>query len=136
MIGMFDSGLGGLSVWRAVQALLPQESIRYYADSGNCPYGPRPEAEIQVLSERIVNELTGKGCDIIVIACNTATSAAIQWLRARHPETCFVGIEPAIKPAAQATRSGVIGILATQGTFRGGHFTRTRQAWASHVEVL
>ncbi|MEO1449552.1 MAG: aspartate/glutamate racemase family protein, partial [Bacteroidota bacterium] len=124
-IGMFDSGLGGLSVWRAVRAQLPAWPIHYVADQGHCPYGPRPLAEIQRFSQEITEFLLEDEPALIVVACNTATGAAIQTLRQRWPHIPFVGMEPALKPAAEATHSGVIGVLATQGTFEGDHFQRT-----------
>jgi glutamate racemase len=134
-VGIFDSGLGGLSVWRELRRLMPQERMIYVADSANCPYGPRPAEEIVQLSERIARFLQAEGCKLIVVACNTATASAISHLRA-HFDLPFVGMEPAIKPAAQRTRSGRIGVLATRGTFAGAHFHKTRLAHAAHVEVL
>lgn len=134
-IGIFDSGLGGLSVWQELFQQLPHESVIYVADSGYCPYGSRPQAEIERLSDRIVRFLRGQACKLIVVACNTATAAAIADLRARY-DLPFVGMEPAIKPAARATRSGVIGILATRGTFAGQHFQHSRTAYAHDKEVV
>ncbi|MEZ4850435.1 MAG: glutamate racemase [Bacteroidia bacterium] len=133
-IGIFDSGLGGLSVWKEAVRLLPGESIVYYADSGNCPYGPRPEEEIIHLSEEIVKFLLKKNCKLIVIACNTATAAAVSYLREKY-EVPFVGIEPALKPASLATTSGHIGVLATKGTFKGKHYLETRKRHAWYVDV-
>ena len=114
-IGVFDSGLGGLSVWREIIKILPNESIWYYADSGNCPYGNRSKEELLALSIKIVECLLKKQCKLIVVACNTATSAAIDYLRANY-KVPFVGIEPAIKPAVMHTQTCNIGILATKGT--------------------
>lgn len=133
-IGFFDSGLGGISIWRAVTQLLPAESTLYYADSGHCPYGHRPHAEVRALSHRIVNFLVTSGCKLIVVACNTATAAAIDDLRATYPVP-IVGIEPAVKPAALATRTGSIGILATKGTLEGELFQRTRERYAHDIDV-
>ena len=133
-IGICDSGLGGLSVWKEVQAILPHESILYYADSAHCPYGPRSEQEILRLCERMVYFFLKNDCKLILLACNTATAAAIQQLRQAH-NVAFVGMEPAIKPAALQTKTGKVGILATEGTFRGGHFLQTRETFASHIEV-
>ncbi len=133
-IGIFDSGLGGLSVWQAVQRLLPEEPLIYVADSQFCPYGPRTLAEVQRLSEGIVRFLLSKGCKLIVVACNTATAAAIQVLRAQY-EVPFVGMEPALKPAAEATQTGVIGVLATRRTLAGGHFRRSLERFAPHLDV-
>jgi len=134
-IGIFDSGLGGLSVWREAVKQVSNESILYYGDSANCPYGARPASEVWDLSRRIVDFLLKKGAKLIVIACNTATAAAIEKLRAEY-DVPFVGMEPALKPAAKATQSGVIGILATKGTFSGNHFQRTQSRFAPGKEVL
>lgn len=131
---MFDSGLGGLSVWKEVTKLLPNESVVYFADSGNCPYGTRSEEEIIRLCRRIVDHLLSKQCKLIVIACNTATSAAIAQLRAEY-SVPFIGMEPAVKPAALHTRTGNIGILATQGTLNGKLFNYTKSRFAGNVNV-
>ena len=133
-IGIFDSGLGGLSVWKQVVRLLPDESIIYYADSGNCPYGYRSEEEVTQLSEQIVQFLIKKNCKLIIIACNTATAAAVSYLRKKY-DIPFVGIEPALKPASLATTTGQIGVLATKGTFRGKHYLETRKRHAWYVDV-
>lgn len=133
-IGFFDSGLGGISIWRTVTQLLPAESTLYYADSGYCPYGHRPHTEIRALSHRIVQYLVAQGCKLIVVACNTATAAAIDDLRAAYAVP-MVGIEPAVKPAALATRTGSIGILATKGTLEGELFQRTRERYAHDINV-
>jgi glutamate racemase len=133
-IGIFDSGLGGLSVWSEVIKLLPNEPVIYYADSGNCPYGTRPEEEIILLCKRIVDFLLSKKCKLIVVACNTATSAAIAQLRIDY-NVPFIGMEPAVKPAALHTRTGNIGILATQGTLNGKLFNETKKRFAEGVNV-
>jgi len=114
---------------------MPHESIIYVADSAYCPYGSRPAAEVFALSERIVRFLRTQSCKLVTVACNTATAAAIAPLRSTF-DCPFVGMEPAIKPAAQATQSGVVGVLATKGTFRGEHFRKARQTYAQGVEVL
>lgn len=133
---MFDSGLGGLSVWRAVRELLPDWPIHYVADQLHCPYGPKPLAEIQQYSHAIVSKLVQHQPALIVVACNTATGAAIQELRESWPDIPFVGMEPAIKPAAAASQSGVVGVLATQGTFEGQFFQQTRARYAADTSVL
>jgi len=133
-IGMMDSGLGGLSVWREVHRLLPAESLYYVADSAHCPYGSRPAEEVYDLSRQIVDFLLAQGCKLIVLACNTATAVAIESLRKSY-DLSFVGMEPALKPAAKLTRTGIIGILATENTFKGEHFRRTRHAFAQEKEV-
>lgn len=134
-IGIFDSGLGGLSVWKEIVSLLPEVPLVYVADSGRCPYGPQPVEDIQAYSREITQFLISQGCELIVIACNTATAAAIKGLRAQF-DLPFVGMEPAIKPAAQATRSKVVGILATAGTFRGQHFQRAKEQYAANTELI
>ncbi|MDR2982635.1 MAG: glutamate racemase [Puniceicoccales bacterium] len=133
-IGIFDSGVGGLSIWREVSSLLPSESIIYFADSANCPYGQREQTEVQAFSERIVRFLLEKKCKLIVVACNTATAMAIDHLRRNYPVS-FVGIEPGVKPAALESRTGVIGILATAGTLKGRIFNETKARFASHVKI-
>lgn len=135
-VGVLDSGVGGLSVLRAIRAAQPGADLLYYADQAHLPYGPRPAAEIRELTESGVNWLLAQGCDAIVLACNTASAAALQGLRNAHPSIPFVGMEPAIKPAAAATRSGVIGVLATPGTLRGELFRQTRERHAAHVRVI
>ena len=133
-IGIFDSGVGGLSVWKEVIHLLPVESIIYYADSGNCPYGKKTEQEIISLSKKIVDFFMSRNVKLVVVACNTATAAAIDFLRANY-DIPFVGMEPAVKPAAVNTKKGIIGILATKGTFNGRLFNQTSEKWASDVQL-
>lgn len=135
-IGLFDSGVGGLSVLRAVARELPAHALVYFADQKYCPYGPRPQNEIRALSKRIVEFLIAENCGVIVVACNTASAAALYSLRETFPHISFVGMEPAVKPAARATRSGKIAVLATPGTFDGELFVRTRDEYARDVEVL
>ena len=133
-IGIFDSGLGGLSVWQEIAKLLPEEHLIYYADSANCPYGEKPTTEIRVLCEKIVDFLLAENCKMVVVACNTATAAAIRGLRAQYALP-IVGMEPAIKPAALHTKTGNVGILATQGTLAGALFKQTRDKFAHGVTV-
>ncbi|HMA37086.1 MAG TPA: glutamate racemase [Chloroflexia bacterium] len=119
-IGVFDSGVGGLSVVTELRRLLPQEDIVYLADTAHCPYGPRPAAEIHALCEQASAALLAWGAKIIVVACNTASAAGLAPLRARYgAEVPIVGLVPAVKPAVALTRSGTIGVLATPGTLRG-----------------
>ncbi|MEM9933543.1 MAG: glutamate racemase [Bacteroidota bacterium] len=135
-IGIFDSGVGGLSIWQAVRGRLPQSSLVYLADQAYCPYGERNPAWIRDRSHRITEYLIQEyGCSLIVIACNTATSAAIHHLRDIF-DIPFVGVEPAIKPAALQTKTGKVGVLATVGTLTGGHFLQTSERYASGVEVI
>ncbi|HEX9925650.1 MAG TPA: glutamate racemase [Anaerolineae bacterium] len=133
-IGLFDSGIGGLSIWQAVTHLLPDEATRYFADSAYCPYGPRPLEEVRARSAIIGRFLLEQGCKLIVVACNTASAAALESLRAEF-EIPIIGLEPAIKPAAQATRTGHIGVLATEGTFQGTLFQHTRQRYGNGVQL-
>lgn len=120
-IGLFDSGVGGISVLREVQRLLPREQLIYYADSGHCPYGGKPREEIIARACAITEFLLAQGAKLIVVACNTATIAAVEHLRATYPVP-FVGMEPAIKPAVANTRSGVVGVLATGASLAGEKF--------------
>jgi glutamate racemase len=133
-IGVFDSGFGGLSVWIKLVDQMPNESIVYFADSANCPYGPKTQYEIIELSKKITEFLIEKQCKIIVVACNTATAAAIEYLRANYPIT-FIGMEPAVKPAAQQSKTGNIGILATKGTLEGRLFKETSQKYTHNMNV-
>ena len=135
-VGFFDSGVGGKCVLDAFRRLCPNEKTVYIADTAHCPYGNRPQEEVVRLSEECVRRLIGRGCKMIVVACNTATAAAIDYLRGKHPELPFVGMEPALKPAVQATRSGVVGVLATAGTFRGRLYNETKERFAGGVKVL
>ncbi len=135
-IGIFDSGLGGLSVWREVLRLLPHEDVIYYGDGKNCPYGDKSEEVIRQYATQAVDFLLDKGAKLIVIACNTATAAAVDSLRRHHGDIPIVGMEPAVKPAALSTRSGVIGILATAASFRGKLFHDTSARYAHNVRII
>lgn len=135
-IGIFDSGIGGVSVLRAVRALLPDEDILYFGDSANLPYGEKSMEEIRRLSERVVQFLLAQNCKIIVIACNTASAAALRYLRDKHPDTVFIGMEPAVKPAAEQTQSGVVGVIATTATFQGELFAAVVERFAQNVKIL
>ncbi|MFI3305228.1 MAG: glutamate racemase [Rikenellaceae bacterium] len=135
-IGVFDSGLGGLTVWRAIRERLPAESIIYLGDGAHCPYGSRSRSEIVEYSDRAVGELLEAGCKLIVVACNTATAAAIDFLRAKYSEVEIVGMEPAVKPACQLTSSGVVGVLATERSLEGDLFHRTAAKYSDNVRVI
>lgn len=135
-IGIFDSGMGGLSVWRHIRAAMPGESLLYYADAANCPYGDRSHEEIRGYVEDAVGLMLRWGVKMIVVACNTATAAAIKYLREKYPDMPFVGMEPAVKPAALGSKSGVIGVLATRSSLDGGHFRRTAAEFADKVKIL
>jgi glutamate racemase len=135
-IGVFDSGVGGLSVWREIVAQLPHESTVYVADQAHLPYGLRPAAEVRGFAEAVATELLERGCKAIVVACNTASAAALKSLRDRHPEVPFVGMEPAVKPAALNSKSRVVGVMATPGTLEGGMFAEAVQRFASGVRLV
>ena len=135
-VGFFDSGVGGTCILNAFRRLCPDEETVYIADSAHCPYGNRSPDEIIRLSEANVRKLLKRHCKLIVVACNTATAAAIDWLRAKHPGVPFVGIEPALKPAALRSKSGVVGVLATAGTFNGRLYNETKARFAKNVTVL
>ena len=136
MIGIFDSGVGGLSVLRAVRERLPGHPILYLGDQIHVPYGPRPLSEVRAFSEAITLKLLARGAVLIVVACNAASAAALHHLRARYPVIPFVGMEPAVKPAAETTRSGVVGVLATPATFQGALYASVVERFASGVTVL
>ena len=134
-IGIFDSGVGGLSVMAELAREVPQEDLLYFADSAHCPYGRRPHGEIQCLARGIVTFLLSQGAKIIVVACNTASAAALRHLRETF-EVPIVGMEPAVKPAAEGTDSRVVGVMATEATFQGALFTSLVERFAAEVEVL
>ncbi|NWA05234.1 glutamate racemase [Pseudomonas gingeri] len=135
-IGVFDSGIGGLSVLNEVRALLPNESLLYVADCGHIPYGEKSPEYIRQRCAVIAGFLRGQGAKALVIACNTATVAGVADLRQRYPDWPLVGMEPAVKPAAAATRSGVVGVLATTGTLQSAKFAALLDRFASDVRVV
>ncbi len=135
-IGVFDSGVGGLSVLRAIRQELPGQPIIYLADQAHVPYGARPLEEVRQFSEAITRFLLGQGAHLVVVACNTASAAALQVLRKTFPETRFVGMEPAVKPAAETTQSGVVGVLATPATFQSELYASVIERFAHGVQVL
>jgi len=135
-IGIFDSGVGGLSVLREIRTLLPDEKALYVADQAHVPYGSRPVDQVRAFSEGITRFLLSKGAKIIVAACNTASAAALHELREKFPEIPFVGMEPAVKPAAEQTKTGVVGVLATPATFQGALYASVVERFASGVTVL
>ena len=134
-IGFFDSGLGGLSVWKEVNKLLPHESTIYLADSRNAPYGVRSKEEIVELSLKNTEKLIDFDCKLIVVACNTATTSAIEVLRDRF-DIPFVGIEPAIKSAAFLSQSRRVGVLATKGTLVSDLFLKTKDVYAKNIQII
>ena len=134
MIGIFDSGIGGLSVFREIRKVLPEQSYVYYSDNAHCPYGEKSREYIIDRARAITRFLLGKGCEIIVVACNTASAAAISALREEFPVK-FIGMEPAIKPAAASTRTGVVGVLATAGTLKADKYLNTREKYSEGVQI-
>lgn len=134
-IGVLDSGMGGLSVFSEIVKLLPHESVIYYGDGKNCPYGKKTAEEVLSIADDIVKVLLAKGVKLIVLACNTATANAIDRLRATY-DIPFVGMEPAVKPAAMNTRTGVVGILATAPTLTGKLFRETSDRYSDRVKIL
>ena len=134
-IGIFDSGAGGLSVLREIRKVLHDEEYIYYSDSANCPYGEKTVEFIIDRCRQITDFLINEGVEIIVVACNTATAAAISTLRKEYPIK-FIGMEPAIKPAAKATKTGVVGVLATAGTLKATKYIDTRAKWAQNVSIV
>jgi glutamate racemase len=135
-IGVFDSGVGGLSVLRAIRQQMPEESVIYFGDQGHIPYGPRPMGQIQDFSEAITRFLLDNGAKIIVVACNAASAAALTYLRQTFSDVSFVGMEPAVKPAAEHTETGVVGVLATPATFQGALYASVVERFANGVELL
>lgn len=155
-IGVFDSGEGGLSVLKEITRLLPEAEYIYYSDNAHCPYGEKSPEYIQDRARAITERLLKEGADVIVVACNTATAAAISVLRSeysdassqevrdkvreltggRHDHICFIGMEPAVKPAALGTRTGVVGVLATAGTLKGSKYLKTKESVDEQVNVF
>lgn len=155
-IGVFDSGEGGLSVLKEITRLLPESEYVYYSDNAHCPYGEKSPEYIQDRARAITERLLKEGADVIVVACNTATAAAISVLRSeysdassqevrdnvreltggRHDHICFIGMEPAVKPAALGTKTGVVGVLATAGTLKGSKYLKTKESVDDQVNVF
>lgn len=135
-IGIFDSGVGGLSVLGEIRKQLPHESLIFLADQAHVPYGPRPLEEVRRFAEEIVRFLLSQGAKLIVVACNAASAAALHYLRQRFPHVPFVGMEPAVKPAVEHTHSGVVGVLATPATFQGALYASVLERFAQGVTVL
>lgn len=135
-IGVFDSGVGGISVLRHLRREMPQERFLYFGDSANAPYGSRSAQEVRELSDAVVRHLLEKGIKILVVACNTATAAAIRDLRIRYPELMIVGIEPALKLACDRFPGETIGVMATPVTLREGKFSRLMDRCAQQCPVV
>jgi glutamate racemase len=135
-IGVFDSGVGGLSVLQAIRRQLPAYPVIYLADQAHVPYGPRSLNEVQFFSETITRFLLSERARLVVVACNTASAAALHHLRRVFPDIPFVGMEPAVKPAAEYTHTGVVGVLATPATFQGALYASVIERFANGVTVL
>ncbi|MDD2634664.1 MAG: glutamate racemase [Bacteroidales bacterium] len=133
-IGVFDSGIGGLTVLKELTKLLPNEDFVYFADTDNAPYGNKSKAKIVKRSDSIIKFLVSLDCKLIVVACNTATAAAVNVMRKKY-KLPIVGLEPAVKPACLQTKTKHIGVLATKGTFRGNHFKNTSEKYKDNVEI-
>lgn len=135
-IGVYDSGFGGLSVWREIRRRLPEESLLYLGDGKNCPYGGRGREQITRFAEEAVERLLAAGAKLIVVGCNTATTAAVEHLRARWSDIPIVGLEPAVKPACLTTKTRRIAVLATAHSLASDMFLRTAARYAQDVEVV
>jgi glutamate racemase len=135
-IGIFDSGIGGISVLRAIREHMPKESVLYFGDQGHIPYGSRPMEQIRSFSEAITKFLLEQNAKIIILACNTASAAALKYLRGMFPDVQFVGMEPAVKPAAERTQTGKVGVLATPATFQGALYASVVERFANGVELI
>lgn len=135
MIGVFDSGVGGLSVLTEIRAALPQADLLYVADRARAPYGPRSLDEVEAIALEVTGWLADRGSTCVVVACNTASAAALESIRGRFPEIPIVGMEPAVKPAALASKSRRVAVLATAATFQGRLFESVVSRFAADVEV-
>ena len=135
-VGVFDSGVGGLSVLRAMRSLLPAQDLLYFGDQAHVPYGPRSLEEVRAFSEEITRFLLRRGAKLIVVACNTASAAALQHLRLTFPQVPFVGMEPAVKPAAETSRTHRVGVLATPATFQGALYASVVERFASGTTIF
>ena len=135
-IGVFDSGIGGEAVAASLRREFPHADIMTVSDREHVPYGTRPTEEIIELTEAAIAPLLQSGCDVIVLACNTATAAAIETLRERHPTQPFIGLEPMLKPAAALTKTGVIAVLATPATLGSERYLAAKHAYAANLTVV
>ena len=135
-IGVFDSGVGGQSVLRAIRQQMPQQPVIYLADQAHVPYGQRPLLEVRAFSEEITRFLLSQAARLVVVACNAASAAALHHLRRVFPQVPFVGMEPAVKPAAEQTNTGVVGVLATPATFQGELYASVVERFAQGVRLL
>ena len=136
LVGIFDSGIGGLSVLREIHNMLPFQPLYYIADQAHVPYGKRQMSEIRDFSFAITDFLAAMGSQVIIVACNTASAAALKELRKEYPQLTFVGMEPAVKPATQKTHNGIVGVLATPATFQGKLYHTLVEKFARDVKIL
>jgi glutamate racemase len=135
-IGVFDSGVGGLSIWRAIRKLLPEESLDFLADSGHVPYGEKTTAQLQDLTSAIARFLLGLEAKMIVVACNTATVHAIGYLREQYPDVPFVGVVPVVKTLSRRTKTGTIAVLSTPATSKSPYLAGLIEEFAPQLEVV
>ena len=135
-VGIFDSGVGGLSVIRSIWTELPDEDLLFLADQAHVPYGPRPLEEVRQFAKEITRFLLDQGAKLIVVACNAASAAALQYLRQTFPQTTFVGMEPAVKPAVEHSQSKVVAVLATPATFQGQLYASLVDRFAAGTRLL
>jgi glutamate racemase len=135
-VGIFDSGVGGLTVLDVIRQQLPAEDLVFIADQAHVPYGPRPISQVRDFAVKITRFLLSRGVKLVVVACNTASAAALYHLREIFPNIPFVGMEPAIKPAAECTRTGVVGVLATPATFQGELYASVVSRFANGISIL
>lgn len=134
-IGVFDSGMGGLSVWGELYKGLPNESMIYYGEGKNCPFGSKTQEQIISYADYAVGRLLEKGAKMVVLACNAATAMSVDYLRGKYAVP-FVGLEPAVRPAALSSKTGIIGVLATAATLEGRHFRETSARYADRVKII
>jgi glutamate racemase len=135
-VGVFDSGIGGISILLEIRKVLPSENILYFADSAHCPYGDKPVEDIRARTMAITEFLIGQGAKAVVVACNTACSAGLDQVRKENPGTPIIGVEPAVKPAHKITRNGKIGILSTSLTLSGGKFSMLAEKFANDIHLF
>lgn len=135
MIGVYDSGVGGLSVWKELVSIMPEKGYIYLADTAHCPYGEKPIEYITERADKVSAYLISQGAKMVVVACNTATAAAINYLREKYPIP-FIGMEPAVKPAANISKTGVVGVLATANTFKGRLYKDTVMKYCTKTKVI
>ncbi len=135
-IGVFDSGIGGFSVLREIRKILPTQPLIYIADQANVPYGERTGDQVRSFSRAMTSFLENAGCRVVAVACNTASAAALYTLREEFPHLHIVGMEPALKPAANSTQTKTVGILATNGTFEGEPYRRLKEKYGHGIRIL